>query len=111
VRAYEDVLNQRSEFLVRQGCELQQAGVQPLQLALREGVEVDATNPLLGTRPLQPTKDLGGTRIGDRTFAQATLDLGVTRRSLCRRVARRRRNPHADEAQLAQGHRHPLETP
>jgi hypothetical protein len=33
-------------------------------------VEVDATNTLLGTRALHPTKqDLGGTRIGDSPLA------------------------------------------
>jgi hypothetical protein len=54
--------------------------VQPLQLAFRQGVEVDATNALLGTRALQPTKEnLGSTGIGDCRLAQPTLDLRVRR--------------------------------
>ena len=76
-------------MLVRQGCKLQQAGVQPLELAFRHRVEVDATNPLLGTGALQPTKkNLGSTGIRDRPLTQTTLDLRITRRLAARRVAR-----------------------
>ncbi len=71
-------------MLVRQGCKLQQAGVQPLELAFRQRVEVDATNPLLRAGALQPTKkNLGSTRIRDRALAQTTLDLRITRRLPC----------------------------
>jgi hypothetical protein len=73
--------NQRSKLPVRQQCEPQHAGVQPLELALRHRVEVDAPNTLLGTRALQPTKqNLGSTGIGDRAITQTTLDLRITRR-------------------------------
>jgi hypothetical protein len=67
--------------VVRQGCKLQQAGVQALELAFGYRVEVDATNALVGTKALQPKQqNLGGTRIGDCAFAQATLDLRIRRR-------------------------------
>ena len=63
--ALEQVPNQRSKFLVRQRRKLQQAGVQPLQLAFRQRVEIDAPNALLDTRTLQPTKEnLSGAGIG-----------------------------------------------
>ncbi len=55
--------NQRVKFAVRQRSELQQAGVQPLQLALQHRVDVDTTNALVGTRTLQPTEEnLGSAR-------------------------------------------------
>ena len=83
LRACERARNQRSKLLVRQGRKPQQAGVQPLELAFRHRVEVDAPNPLLGTRALQPTeKDLGSTGIGDCALAQTALDLRVRRRAL-----------------------------
>jgi hypothetical protein len=64
------VPNQRLNFLVRQGRKPQQAGEQPLELAFGQGVEIDATNRLLGTRALHPTEqDLGGARIGNGAFA------------------------------------------
>jgi hypothetical protein len=67
--------------LVRQRCKLQQAGVQPLQIAFRHRVEVDAADALVGKTTLQPTKqDLGSAGIGDRALPQATLDLPVRRR-------------------------------
>jgi hypothetical protein len=54
--------------------------VQPLELAFRHRVEVDAPNALLDTGAVQPTEqDLGGPRIGDGALAQTTLDLGVGR--------------------------------
>jgi len=69
-RACEQAPNQRSKLPVRQRRNPQQAGMQPLQLALRHRVEVDAANALLGTRALQPTKqDLGGTGIGNSPLA------------------------------------------
>jgi hypothetical protein len=50
-------------------------------LALGHRVEVDATNALLATRALQPTKqNLGSTRIGDCALPQTTFNLGVTGR-------------------------------
>src|SRR5436190_15603779 len=64
------------EAPLRQRCKLQQARVQPLQLAFRHRVEVDPTNPLLGTRALQPTEEnLSSTGIGNGTLTQTTLDL------------------------------------
>jgi hypothetical protein len=64
--------------LLRQSRELHQAAVQALQLSLRHRVEVSATNALLSTRALQPTKkDLGRTGVSDRTFAQTTFDLSI----------------------------------
>src|SRR5436189_60938 len=66
LRACEQARNHRSKFVGGQGCKLQQAGVQPLELALRHRVEVNATNALVGTRALQPTKEnLGSTGIRD----------------------------------------------
>jgi len=90
LRVCQQAPNQRPKLLVRQRCKLQEAGVQPLELALREGVEIDATNAFLGTRPLQPTqKNLGGTRIGNSPLAQTTLDFCVGRRlTLSARCAR-----------------------
>jgi hypothetical protein len=80
LRACEQARNQRSRVLVRQRCKLQQARVQPLELAFRHRVEVDTTNALLRTRALQPPeKNLRSTRIGHRALAQTTLDLGVGR--------------------------------
>jgi hypothetical protein len=77
----EHARQQRSKLLVWQRCELQQAGVQALELALGHRVKVDATNALLRTRALQPTqKNLGGTGIRDCALPQATLDFCVTRR-------------------------------
>jgi hypothetical protein len=68
-RVCEQAPNQHSKFLVRQRCKLQQTGVQPLELAFRHRVEVDAPNALVDTRPLQPTKEnLGSTRIRDCVF-------------------------------------------
>lgn len=79
--ACEHVLQQRPKFLVRQGRKLQQAGVQPLELAFGHRVEVHAANALLGTRALQPTKEnLGGTGIRDCALSQASLDFCVRRR-------------------------------
>ncbi len=76
--AGEHVLNQRRKDGVVHRCELQQAGVQPLELALGLGVEVDTPDALLGMRALQPTKeDLSGARVCDRLLAQTTLDLRV----------------------------------
>ena len=70
LRACEQAPTQRVELLVRQDCKLQQAGVQPLELALRQGVEVYAPNALVGTRALQPTKkNLGSTGLCDRALA------------------------------------------
>jgi hypothetical protein len=81
LRLCEQAPNQRSEFLVRQGCELQQARVQALELALGHRVEVDTTNALVDTRALQPTKkDLGSTRIENSALAQTTFDLRITAR-------------------------------
>ena len=55
--------------------------MQPLELAFRQGLEVDAPNALLDTRALQPTeKNLGSTRIRVRALTQAPLDLRITRR-------------------------------
>ena len=55
--------------------------MQPLQLAFRHRVEVDAPNALLSTRAPQPTKEnLGSAGIRDRALAQTTLDLGVSGR-------------------------------
>jgi hypothetical protein len=52
--------------------------VQPLELALGEGIEVYATNAFLDTRPLQPTEqNLGSPRVGDSAFAQTILDLQI----------------------------------
>ena len=79
----EQAPNQRLKLLVRQRCKLQQAGVQPLELAFGQGVEVDATNALLGTRAdsLRPTKeDLGATGIRDRGLTQTALGLRIRRR-------------------------------
>jgi hypothetical protein len=76
----EHARQQNVKVLLRQRCKLQQARVQPLQLAFRHRVEVDATNALLGTRALQPTKqDLSCARVCDRPLAQATLNLFVAR--------------------------------
>jgi hypothetical protein len=81
VRLCEHVLHQSAKFLVRQGCELQQAGVQALELALGHRAEVEATNMLLRARALQPTKkDLCSTRIRDRALTQTTFDFGIGRR-------------------------------
>lgn len=78
-RVCQQARNQRSKFHLRQGRKLQEAGVQPLQLAFRHRVEVDPTNAFLGTRALQPTQqDLGGTGIGDCALSQTTFDLRVT---------------------------------
>ena len=67
-------------LLLRQRCKLEQAGVQPLQLAFRHRVEVHTTNPFLDTRTLQPTqKNLGSTRVCDRLLAQSAFDLCVRR--------------------------------
>ena len=64
LRACEQAPNQRSKLLVRQGCKLQETRVQAFELALGQGVEFDAPNPLLRTRALQPTKkNLGSTGI------------------------------------------------
>jgi hypothetical protein len=41
-RACEQAPNQRVKFLVRQRCKLQEASVQPLELAFGQGVDVDA---------------------------------------------------------------------
>jgi hypothetical protein len=61
------------QLFVSQGRKLQEAGVQPLELAFAHGVEVDASNALLGTRALQPTEeDLGGTGIGDCALSQTS---------------------------------------
>ena len=66
----EQAPNQRVKFLVRQRCKLQQAGVQPLELAFGQGVKVDATNALLDTRALQPTEEnLGSAGIGDSALS------------------------------------------
>jgi hypothetical protein len=55
--------------------------MQALQLAFRHRVKVDAANPLVRTRPLQPTqKDLGSAWIRDCPFSQASLDLHIARR-------------------------------
>jgi hypothetical protein len=60
----EHARQQSVKLLLRQGCKLQKAGVQPLQLALRQRVEIDTTNTLLGARTLQPTKkNLSSARI------------------------------------------------
>jgi hypothetical protein len=68
------------KVLLRQRRKLQQPGVQALQLALGHRVEVYTTDTLIGTRPLQPTqKNLGSAGIRNGAFAQATLNLGVTR--------------------------------
>ena len=53
----EHARQQGVKLLIRQACKLQQAGVQPLQLAFRHRVEVDAPNPLLDTRALQPAQE------------------------------------------------------
>lgn len=50
--ALEQAPNQRSKLLLRQRCKLHQARVQPLELAFRHRVEIDATNLLVGSRPL-----------------------------------------------------------
>jgi hypothetical protein len=64
LRACEQARNQRSKLLVRQHRNLQEARVQPLELAFGHRVVVDTANALVGTRALQPTeKDLRGTRI------------------------------------------------
>ena len=55
--APEHVLDQRGEDGVVHRGELYQARVQPLKLAFRHRVEVDAPNTLLDTRTLQPTKE------------------------------------------------------
>jgi hypothetical protein len=88
LRARREAANQRSKFLLWQGCELKEAGVQALELAFGDRVEVDAANTLLDTRALQPTKKNLGTRIRDRTLAQATFDLASEGGSGLRRVAR-----------------------
>jgi hypothetical protein len=55
--------------------------MQALELALRQGVEVDPAKTLLRTRTLQPTEqNLRGTRIGDGALAQTALDLSIGRR-------------------------------
>ena len=60
----EHMLDQRREDGVLHRRELHQSRVQPLELTSRHRVEVDAPNPLLGTRALQPTKkDLRSTGI------------------------------------------------
>jgi hypothetical protein len=54
--------------------------VQPLELALGQGVEVDAPNALLGTRALQPTQqNLRSTRIRDGALTQTAFDLRIRR--------------------------------
>ena len=74
------VLNQRREDWIVHRREPYQTRVQPLKLALGHRVEIDATNALVDTRALQPTKEnLGSTRIGDHALAQTTLDLRVRR--------------------------------
>lgn len=66
----EQTPNQRSKFPVRQRRKLQRAGVQPLELALGQGVEVEASNARVATRALQPTDtNLAGTGIGDRALS------------------------------------------
>jgi hypothetical protein len=58
--------------------------VQALELAFKQGVEIDTTNALLRTRPLQPTKeDLGSTGIGDCALSQTTFDVSVCRGLPC----------------------------
>ncbi len=79
-RACEHARQQSVKVLLRQHCKLQQARVQPLEFALRHGVEIDATNALIDARALQPTeKNLGSTGIRDRALTQTTLDLCVRR--------------------------------
>jgi hypothetical protein len=68
--ALEQAPNQRSKFLIGQHCKLQQAGVQALELAFGQGVEVDAPNALLETKALQPPQEnLGSTWIRDGALA------------------------------------------
>jgi hypothetical protein len=72
-RPCEQARNQRSKFLVRQRCELQQAGVQALQLAFGHRVEVDTTNALLDPRALQPTSR---SRLGQGPQVRRSLAIG-----------------------------------
>jgi tetratricopeptide (TPR) repeat protein len=75
------VLKQRSELGLVQPRETHETGVQPLELAFRHRVEVDAPNSLVGTGALQPAKqDFGSTRVGDSALPQAPFDLRVRRR-------------------------------
>jgi len=70
LRLCEQARNQRPKIFFGQSGNPHETGVQPLELMLGHRVEVDATNTLLGTRPLHPTEqDLGGTRIGDSPLA------------------------------------------
>jgi hypothetical protein len=77
----EHARQQSLKELLRQRCKLQQACVPPLQLALRQGVEINAPNTLLGTRSLQPTQqNLGGAGIGNGALPQTAFDFCVRRR-------------------------------
>jgi hypothetical protein len=77
----EQALNQRLQLLARQRRDPHQACIEGLQLCFAHRVKADAMNALVSARPLQPAEEnLGGARVRDCAFSQASLDLRIARR-------------------------------